>query len=271
MQSIIPEATAVTVQDRGDFLLYYEPSSKYADLERWLKDTNYFENQIEWLNGKFKAPHDIGIVVTECAKFMPSDKAANAFYASRALTGTDVSVIVYCYELIEVHYEIMEYLVTPGQGDRILPSNVICQPGRICGSAEDRLINVIDYTFYHELGHAFIDIYNLPIPSGEEDAADGLSAYIILKFSTGKDGNSIIRNAAFSYLLTGSIKNLPIAAFADSHSLNIQRYFNLACFAYGSDPSANRDLIQAGLLTNDRARGCPQDYKKLVSSWDELL
>ena len=49
-------------------------------------------------------------------------------------------------------------------------------------SAEDRLVNVVDATLYHEMGHAFIDLYELPIVSSEEDAADSLSAYIILEY-----------------------------------------------------------------------------------------
>ena len=46
-------------------------------------------------------------------------------------------------------------------------------------------IDVVDYVFYHEMGHALIDIHNIAIPGGEEDAADTLSAYILAEFSGG--------------------------------------------------------------------------------------
>ena len=121
------------------------------------------------------------------------------------------------------------------------------------------------------MGHAFIDLYELSIPTGEEDAADGLSAYIILEYYEDQGfANNVIRDAAFAYLLQSSL-DLPIEAYADTHSLSIQRYFDLACFAYGKDPSANRDLIQAGLLTSERARGCDAEYAQLLKSCDDLL
>ena len=271
MQSIIPEATAVTVQDRGDFHLYYNPTDKYANLETQVQSWDYFENQIEWLNQKFKLPHDVIVGIAECASFMPPEDSVNAYYASRSLTGENFSMIIICYELILHEYDIMEYLVTPGKGDRYISANVICKSGQNCPSAEDRTRNIIDFIFYHELGHALIDVYDLPIPTAEEVNADSLSAYILLEFSAGSGGNDSIRDAAWGYLLTSSVKDLPIEAYADTHTLNIQRFFNLACFAYGSDPSSNRDLIQTGLLDRDRAKGCAQEYKKLVSSWKHHL
>ena len=130
IQPMIPEAAAVAVQDRGDFILTYDPTSNYASLAQKVKNWGYFENQIEWLNDTFKTPHDVNIVVAECGKYFPPDEAVNAYYVSRAVTGTDSSVILYCYELIEAQYDIMKYLVTPGQGDRIIPSHVICPPGK---------------------------------------------------------------------------------------------------------------------------------------------
>ena len=40
---MVPEATAVTVQDRGDFHLYYKPTNKYANLETQVQSWDYFE------------------------------------------------------------------------------------------------------------------------------------------------------------------------------------------------------------------------------------
>ena len=111
MQPMIPEAAAKAVQDNGDFYLHYEPSTKYADLESWIKDTEYFEIQIEWLNETFKTPWNVQILVIECASFMPSDRSVNAFYASKAITGTGESAIVYCYELIEHQFEVLAELM----------------------------------------------------------------------------------------------------------------------------------------------------------------
>ena len=87
--SMIPEASAVAVQDRGDFHLVYLPTSEYADLESQVQSWNYFEKQVGWLNQKFKLPHDIVIAITECG-------TSNAFYASKEYLGEDYSVIAIC-------------------------------------------------------------------------------------------------------------------------------------------------------------------------------
>ena len=72
------------------------------------------------------------VFVAECGKYMPADEAVNAYYMSKEYLiqegsnwNADSSMIVYCYEYIELQQRIMNYLVTPGQGDTIIPSNII--------------------------------------------------------------------------------------------------------------------------------------------------
>ena len=50
MQPMIPEAAAIAIQDRGDFILQYDPTSNYASLAQMVKSWGYFETQVEWLN-----------------------------------------------------------------------------------------------------------------------------------------------------------------------------------------------------------------------------
>jgi TonB family protein len=58
---------------------------------------------------------------------------------------------------------------------------------------------------------------------------------------------------------------------ADEHALVGQRLFNMLCYAYGSDPSANKNLIANGVLTADRAARCPDEYAKIKKNWYSLL
>ena len=53
--------------------------------------------------------------------------------------------------------------------------------------------------FIMKWGHALIDIHNIAIPGGEEDAADTLSAYILAEFSEGTPGQNAIRNVVWNY------------------------------------------------------------------------
>ena len=58
---------------------------------------------------------------------------------------------------------------------------------------------------------------------------------------------------------------------AGEHSLNRQRYFNMVCWAYGSDPENSQDLIDTWELPEDRAAGCEAEYDLLDRSWTRLL
>ena len=59
--------------------------------------------------------------------------------------------------------------------------------------------------------------------------------------------------------------------YAGVHSLNEQRYFNLLCWTYGSNPSENQYLVDEGFLPQNRAVWCADEYQKLSNSWDRLL
>ena len=273
ISSMIPEVEAAQVRDKGDFITYYVPLESGSELEKYeklVKSSKYLENKVKWLNSTFKLPRDVYVAFGECG-------FTNAFYVSSIPEPEPTpkpkqkAAIVICYEYVEKSYEMMEYLVTPGKGDRYIDRNLICKSGKNCPSAETRTINLIDFVLYHELGHAVIDLYNLPIPAAQEDMADSLSSYVLLKFLKGDVGVDSIRNAAWDYMLRSSVSSLDNTDFADEHSLDIQRFHNLACFAYGSNPSSNRDLVGDGLLTKDRSKRCTDEYKNLVSSWDKLL
>ena len=59
--------------------------------------------------------------------------------------------------------------------------------------------------------------------------------------------------------------------FADEHSLSSQRYYNLACWMYGSDPQTFSFLIQQGFLPEARAARCSDEYEKMSRAWQRLV
>ena len=58
---------------------------------------------------------------------------------------------------------------------------------------------------------------------------------------------------------------------ADEHSLNQQRYFNMVCWVYGSNPDDNEDLLEDWELPEARAEQCPDEYALINRSWSSLL
>jgi len=241
-------------QDNGDFYLIYKPTDEYSNFEYWLKEGYadfYFDYQIEWLNSSFKLPYDVGIIIDEC-------DMVNAWY------DPGQKQVTICYELIDdMTYKFFTYYADLSDRDGIeMPSHLVHQS----------TLNAIDHTFYHELGHAFVDIYDLPITGLEEDAVDQFGVYILIETS-GNIGQDAVADTAIYYYL-GNEQNPAIndTLYADEHSLDKQRFFNFACWVYGSDPEYNQFIIDGGWFPNEyRTDRCTSEYERVSSSWETLL
>ena len=58
---------------------------------------------------------------------------------------------------------------------------------------------------------------------------------------------------------------------AGEHSLSEQRYYNVICFMYGSDPQGYQELVSEGTLPESRAARCEEEYRTLIRDWERLL
>ena len=104
----------------------------------------------------------------------------------------------------------------------------------------------------------------LPCSAAEEDAADQFSAYMMLKFDK-EEARRLILGSAYQYKGDMASPTLTIEQqkFADEHGTPAQRFFNLLCTAYGSDPNLFADVVEKGFLPEDRAVGCQREYGQL--------
>ena len=132
----------------------------------------------------------------------------------------------------------------------------------------DATNDVIDFIFYHEVGHALIDVYELPTTGPEEDAADSFSSYIMADLTEGTAGQDSIYTAGGWFVLMSQNDGTP---YWDTHSLHMQRYYNISCFSYGSNPAYNQVIVDSGWLPHDRAIRCNAEYTQQKNSWDEIL
>ena len=208
-----------------------------------MKRTLLLEEVAERINRTMKLPHDIELVGAQCGE-------ANAYWnlAEKRIT--------ICYEDADLS---MRSFQVAGDDDPIPAA-----------------INAEVATFYHELAHATIDIYDLPITGREEDASDQLVVFMLLE----PDENGAVQPRAeeavkdyarmFEQYSEGQ-DVLVEADFAAKHSVNRSRMYNILCWFYGHDPSEHGDLVADGLLPQDRARGCEAEYAQLHKSWATLL
>ena len=254
----VPSALAVdpnpSYQDKGDFYLTYKPTS-FQGYEDWLKEEKYFEGQITFLNEMFKLPYDVEIVIAD-SSYDPECEYPNAFYYSVE------KEIVICYEYIsDTNWKFGDYFDSE-YGDNWTTEQL-----------NYSTINVIDHTFYHEMGHALIDIYELPITGPEESVADQFGAYMVLGFLEQEIAQDIMMDTAIDFWLAAE-KNpdLTESAFADTHGLNQQRFYDLACWAYGSDPDYHQYMWSSkDWIPENRLQWCEWEYETTMYAWNVLL
>ncbi|MCG9756227.1 DUF4344 domain-containing metallopeptidase [Shewanella insulae] len=126
------------------------------------------------------------------------------------------------------------------------------------------------HTLFHEFAHALIYMYQLPILGKEEDAADALATVLLIEFFD--DGQEIALSAADLFNLESDDRDvLEDEDFWDEHSLDDQRYFTTLCHVYGSAPDKYVAIVKEGLLGEERAELCIEEYGAISNSWLSIL
>lgn len=135
----------------------------------------------------------------------------------------------------------------------------------------DFAFNTVIHILHHEIGHALIDQFDIPVIGQEEDAADGFATVAILE--TYDEPQPILLDAAAS-LFAMHDEALESGAEQDYfgvHDLDIQRAYRIICVAHGYDPDGFADGVAEFELPQDRLETCAGDADQAVASWDALL
>ncbi len=123
--------------------------------------------------------------------------------------------------------------------------------------------------FYHELGHALIDIMKLPIFGQEEDAADVLSVVLIDALFNEEIAQSVAYDTAHGFL--GDVKLRTSSggdvAYWDVHGPDLQRFYTFVCLFYGGNPDQRDGFAEDFELPEARQRHLPGG----VSSWPRTV
>ncbi len=137
-------------------------------------------------------------------------------------------------------------------------------------SVEEATMDALTHTLFHELAHALIYIYKLPVLGKEEDAADGLASVLLIEFF--EDGAEMAISAADLFdLESDDIESFEAEDFLDEHSLDLQRFYTTLCHVYGSDPAKYAYLRKETGFSEDRADLCIDEYENISRSWLFLL
>ena len=229
------------IEDKGDLIAEYQESDRaqYDKIRKVLEKTGTFDALIADVNENLALPYDISVIFTTCNE-------ANAFYD---LENIEITI---CYELIQ------EFL-------RIFEEDIKTEE-----DYANEVYHAISFTFFHELGHAVIDLYEFPVTGNEEDAADNFASIMLLDFYA--DENGVISGLLqFEQEAIEEQEDLENLAYWDEHSLSSQRFYNTACLIYGSDPNGYAFIVEDEYLPEERAELCEDEYEQKSNTWWNLL
>ncbi|MEZ5423658.1 MAG: DUF4344 domain-containing metallopeptidase [Pyrinomonadaceae bacterium] len=237
----VPSSNYISDNDQGVFKVEHRDvrSAKFAELDRQVRYAKLLEKAADKLNAALAPPRDVILRTAECGR-------ANAFY-----TPKEPSVTV-CFELMDHFYKVFR------------------SSGESSVEAYNQMFDAVRFVFLHEVGHALIDLYSLPITGNEEDAADRCSAFINIEY-LGKDGVDAVLAAAKAFELGSKRSGSSRLDLADEHLLQEQRFYNSLCMLYGSDTAKYQYLVTNKTLPAERAGRCQAEYARSKNSWTALL
>jgi Putative metallopeptidase len=229
------------VLDKGDLKLRYQPrkSSKRSTTARKVaSNPQVLEQVVEVLNQRIVLPWDITLSCEDCEE-------PDAYY------DPETRQLRICYQLIDEYYDLF--------GPKIKDEDKL----------DEAVRGAVASTFFHELGHALVDAWQIPITGKEEDAVDQLSTLVLIRNT--ERGERLALAGALSFKLYADLDKGQAKLYWDEHSLDEQRFYDTICLIYGHAPEKYAYLVQDGTLPVERAEICREDYPKVARSWHQLL
>ncbi len=211
-------------RDKGDFVVAVPQSvddgAATTDLnrewERFTRKEGHLERTVKLLNEEFALPRDLSVAYLECGE-------ANAFFDP---ANDQVGL---CYEMLQEIAEVVSARITSESSAADIKA------------AEKAALGISDAILMHEIGHALISerFWDVPVLGEEEDVVDDFSTLVLIELDRPDAAEATAR-----FWATTDPMSPDWEAYAGVHSLNPQRYANIMCLVYGSNPK------KYGHLTN---------------------
>jgi len=130
--------------------------------------------------------------------------------------------------------------------------------------------NVIIHVLYHEMAHALIREFGLPVLANEEAMADSFAtSWITLRHYD--DAPNIIIDRVRSWIHEDQYIDPIYYDFKSEHPLDIRRAYQAACLFYGADPAEWRNSISWLEFTQHDLSDCSDTAPDQIDSWANIL
>jgi hypothetical protein len=204
-----------------------------------MEDSGRIAELISALNNEINLPRNLPITFADCNE-------ANAYYDPKS------KQVIVCNQLAKESYTLFA-----NDSDNSVDE------------ALDHAVNTINFTILHEIGHAPIDICQLPVLGREEDVADSVAAILGLYL---QGDPHIVTDAAIEFAAYAEMEDDNGGFdYSDVHSASGTRAFDLLCLVYGSNPDEYQDLVGEDGLPKERADLCSGEFNTKVKAWDTLF
>ena len=239
-QSSDPTTHTLKRLDRGDFILNFEMADEMSPIiKSRLTLIGELISVIRQLNEQFILPYDVNITFRNIGQ-------PNAYYDPKTKS------VFFGYEFVNLF-------------DKVFMTEYNTE------EAWEASKNTVIFFLLHELGHALVDIYDIPLNANAEDATDNFSINLLAE--TEGINQAAIQGASFFQIFTKhetelQLQDLPVM---DEHLLNAQRFHNIVCKLYGSDAAKYSFLVTEGYLDDDKMNRCAKDYESMKRAWDRDL
>jgi hypothetical protein len=211
-------------------------SKEFREISDSLEQEGLLEEFAKALNEIVEVPVELGLRFSECEE-------PNAYY------DPEEKVVSVCFELLMHYYETLA-----GEFETE-------------DALDDGVVGAFMFVFFHEVGHALVDVLELPVTGREEDAVDQLSTWLLI---TGEVEDAVVNGALSFEVSARDSDEVTDDQFADEHSLDEQRVYNILCWLYGSDTEGYEQIVDDPLPAA-RAERCEAEYRQLDRSWTKLL
>jgi len=254
------DATLARAKDEGRVTIVYQDDAtlpENRDVIKKIRDSGVFERMADRLTKALALPHDLEVVVT--------DKTPKGI--DDPTTEVDGRRIFWPAAFSKTTHNILsdflpEVIASRGAPRAISQENFTADVLNVWGN---------QFILGHELGHAIIRQFNLPLTGMEEDSADGFATFFTVN---DKDtGPNAALGGAVLFDAIGSKKpNLTLEDFSSDHPVILQRVYNFLCCVVGSDPQRwQNSLVTDGYIPEGRALLCRKEWTQLNYGWWTLL
>lgn len=140
------------------------------------------------------------------------------------------------------------------------------------------VVGNIEYLLVHELAHFVITEKNVPILGPVENAADYMATLALIReepldpAQQDRAERFLLATAgAFEASWQAGTHQGTAVPYWGEHALSIQRFYNIACLLYGSDPTAFASVPERAGMPATRAQSCVAEYARAAAAFDWLV